>query len=100
MNESISLTLGLKLRALRKAQYPSDSQSDFAARIKTSSRTYSRMEAGDASVSLKNYINAAEILNVAERFETLFDNPLAQAGSIDEESIEATFSDIFNRNKE
>lgn len=94
MTDSISKSIGLKLRALRKAQYPNDSQSDFAARIKTSSRTYSRMESGDASVSLKNFINAAEILNVAERLEVLFDHPQPQA-----ESIEAEFSDIFKKNK-
>jgi transcriptional regulator with XRE-family HTH domain len=100
MNIPISTTIGQKLQVLRKSKYPNDTQSDFAARIKTSSRTYSRMEAGDINVSLKNYLNAAEILNISERFETLFDSPLAQAGTVDEKSIESTFSDMFNRNKE
>lgn len=92
--------IGQKLRALRKAKYPNDTQSDFAARIKTSSRTYSRMEAGDVNVSLKNYLNAAEILDISERFETLFDNPSTQADAIDQTTIDSTFSDMFERNKE
>ena len=95
MSDFPDRAIGQKLKALRKAQYPNDSQSDFAARIKTSSRTYSRMEAGDTSVSFKNYLNAADILNVADRFDALFEKPSSPT-----ESIETTFSDMFNRNTE
>jgi len=71
-NESVTRSLGEKLKQLRKLRYPRDDQRRFAARIKVSRATYQKMEKGDPSISLGSYLSAAELLGVADRLGRLF----------------------------
>ncbi len=80
MNDTLSINdrliqLGKDLRQLRKQQFPSDTQDDFAARLMISRMTYGKMERGDPSASAINYFKALEVLGVADRLDTLFALP-------------------------
>ena len=74
-NQTVADSLGNKLKALRKLQYPTDDQRRFAARINVSRATYQKMEKGDLSISLARYLAAAELLGVADGFMHLFSAP-------------------------
>lgn len=69
--------LGAKLRALRKAAYPNDTQATFAFRIQVGTGTYVKMEKGDLSVSLSAYYRAAALLDTTSGFADLFSPPKA-----------------------
>ncbi len=65
-------SLGQNLRAARKKRFPTDDLQAFALRIGVSRATLQKMETGQLSVTLANYYRAAEILNLTETFNTLF----------------------------
>lgn len=74
----VSLTISRNLKARRKAVFPKDTQEQMAARLGIGVATYGRMERGDATVSLKHYLAAAEILSCSRQFTNVFtegDNP-------------------------
>lgn len=65
--------LGRDLLALRKREFPRDTQAAFAKRIGVGRATLQRMEAGDLSVSIDKYFNAARVLGTEARFDELFE---------------------------
>ena len=75
MNSDQLGVLGSDLRLCRKQQFPNDSQADFAKRIGVSRYTYQKMERGDLSVTLRHYVQAAELLGLLANFEQLFTPP-------------------------
>lgn len=64
--------LGENLRLSRKKHFPQDDMAAFALRVGISRATLQKMEKGDASVSLKYYFQAAELLNAEQGFSQLF----------------------------
>lgn len=64
--------LGENLRAARKDKFPQDDMRSFALRLGISRATLQKMEKGDCSVGLNNYLSAAELLGCANQFENLF----------------------------
>lgn len=93
MEESTFKSIGKKLKVLRKVRYPNDTQSDFAARIMASAKTYSRMEMGDGNVAFKYYVNAAKLLDINEKLINVF-----EFDSIEAESASQQFASIFLEN--
>lgn len=71
MNTILS-DLGKRLRMARKANFPLDTQTDFATRIRVSRGTLQSMEQGSPRVALGAYFEAAQILNIADQFNALF----------------------------
>jgi len=65
-------TLGKNLRQARKLRFPKDDMQAFALRLGISRATLQKMEKGDLTVSLKKYVQAAELLACADQFEKLF----------------------------
>ena len=65
--------LGQNLRVARKRRFPNDDLKSFALRIGVSRATLQKMEAGQLSVTLANYYRAAEILELTEAFDSLFE---------------------------
>jgi transcriptional regulator with XRE-family HTH domain len=70
--------LGIQLRSWRKLKYPIDSIEQFALRVGTSKSTYSKMEKGDLSVSIRFYLQAACLLKIEDRIAELFAVPRPQ----------------------
>ena len=67
--------LGTKLTALRKRNFPNDTQQDFAVRIGVSKGTYLKMEKGDLKVAMGSYYQAAVRHGIQHRFNELFVAP-------------------------
>ena len=74
--------LGDNLRRARKRRFPKDDLAAFALRISVSRSTLQKMEKGDLTVAMGRYYRAAEILGLADTFDTLlrqeeslFDDP-------------------------
>lgn len=64
--------LGQRLRAARKAAFPADDLGAFALRLGVARSTLQRMEQGDLSVAMVRYYRAAELLGMAQAFDSLF----------------------------
>lgn len=65
-------SLGAQLSALRKQNFPQDTQQDFALRIGVSKGTYLKMEKGLLSISMASYYAAAVRHGIQARFNELF----------------------------
>lgn len=75
MHTELLPQLGERLVALRKQNFPQDTQLDFAVRIGVSKGTYLKMEKGDLRVSMASYYQAAIRHGIEERFNELFIAP-------------------------
>lgn len=75
LNMTYLILLGQQLKALRKIQFPDDTKSTFARRLGVNRNTYSQMEKGSLSVTLGKYYDAAKLLGIESRFESLFEAP-------------------------
>lgn len=73
--QTLLQTIGNNLRAARKAQYPKDTQAQFACRIGVSRVTFQKMEKGDANVRIGSYMEAAALLGLLDGFQGLFEQP-------------------------
>ena len=71
-------SLGERLCAARKLQFPKDGVRGFATRIGVSPGTLIKMEKGDLSVTMTHYYTAAEVLGL----EKTFDRLLVSEGSL------------------
>lgn len=65
--------IGKNLRKARRKHYPGDDMKAFAIRLGISRATLQKMEAGELSVTMANYYRAAELLNLTEGFQQLFE---------------------------
>ncbi|MEX1196363.1 MAG: helix-turn-helix transcriptional regulator [Pseudohongiellaceae bacterium] len=79
----LATTIGRNLRMRRREVFPRDTQIDMAARLGVSIATYSRMERGDARVSFRHYLTAADILGCRKDFGELFTHPDRREDLID-----------------
>lgn len=66
-------TLGQNLRKARKQTFSADDMTTFALRLGISRATLQKMEAGELSVSFAHYYRAAELLNLTNGFDRLFE---------------------------
>jgi DNA-binding XRE family transcriptional regulator len=72
MNTDILKLLGQQLKALRKENYPKDSQDSFALRIKVSKNTYQSMESGTGKVSFNSYLNVISLYGLEANMLEVF----------------------------
>jgi hypothetical protein len=70
---NFSSSIAKNLRKSRKKYYPNDRISDFAIRCEIALSTYKKMEKGDLSVGMIQYVKAAKILSQEARFDQLFE---------------------------
>ncbi len=80
--DQLAIQVGKHLKDRRRAAFPRDTQKDMAARLGVGVATYSRMERGDASVSFRHYLNAAQLLGCEAHTSELFTHPDRQEGLI------------------
>ncbi len=67
--------IGKQLRAGRRARFPGDTQGDFARRVGVSRYTWQKVERGHSGVAISTYIQAAELLGIAEKVVAAFSPP-------------------------
>ncbi|MES2662024.1 MAG: helix-turn-helix transcriptional regulator [Pseudomonadota bacterium] len=65
--------IGHNLKSARKKRFPKDDLQDFSVRIGVARATLQKMEKGDLSVSIEKYYRAAEVLEIKESFNKLFE---------------------------
>lgn len=75
--------IGSQLKARRRIVFPGDTQRDMALRLGVGEATYGRMERGDARVSFRHYLDAAEVLGCLEHAAALFSKPDREKGLLD-----------------
>ncbi len=72
-NERYLVSLGQRLRQARRLRFPQDDLKAFSVRIGVSRATLQKMEQGDTHVAFGSYLSAADILDMTDAFNQLFE---------------------------